>query len=176
MKGLKGFSVVAGVLTLPLLALSQPSVGAASLAATKWHAVASIGLAPGFVAVVAATEGIDGRAYFLRHCLDSNCVPSDTEVYDAVTNAWTTVGAVPDTRSKDFQLPFGSATGPDGKIYAVGAGGHQDETGEYPSNLLFSYSSETNVAARERLAAGHLISRVNRVQSHPPCRMTPRDA
>ena len=142
MRGLKIGVTVA--LAAALAVVAQPSSIGASAAANAWRTAAPIGLVPGDVAVVAAIQGNDGKAYFLRHCLHFACVPSSTEVYSAVSNAWKAVAAVPHTLPKGRQLAFAAALGSDGTIYAVGAGGLQDGTGDYPSNLLYAYSPTTN--------------------------------
>ena len=134
-------------LVIPLLVVLVTLPQAAAVEASGgWKKVAPIGLTLGYVAVVAGTEGTDGKAYFLRHCLHFKCVPSSTEVYNGVGNSWAGVAAVPRTYAKGYQVPFAATTGQRGAIFAIGVGGLLDASGvPQAGDLLFSYGSKTNV-------------------------------
>jgi N-acetylneuraminic acid mutarotase len=66
--------------------------------------------------LVAAT-GPDGRIYAIGGDAGNNCAASNTvEAYDTSTNTWTTLASMPG----GGRTNLAGATGPDGRIYAIG--------------------------------------------------------
>jgi N-acetylneuraminic acid mutarotase len=66
---------------------------------------------------VAAATGPDGRIYAIGGALGGPGVgdTNSVEAYTPGTNSWATVASMPTARAG-----FAAATGPDGRIYAIG--------------------------------------------------------
>jgi N-acetylneuraminic acid mutarotase len=115
---------------------SVGTVSAYSLTTHTWTAVRPIPL-PG--AWAAATLGPDGRIYVIGGTgteVGQPGSPDRAEAYDPRTNSWSSVASLPTPR---FELQ--AATGPDGRIYAIGGTGRCFTA---PCNVVEAYDVKAN--------------------------------
>jgi hypothetical protein len=130
-------------------ATSSASAATSANGASTWKQVAPIPNAALLLrntAVVAATKGTDGYTYVQNTCTHFSCVPTPMYVYKGVANKWTSAAQYPSQSwngGGGGNLAWASATGVQGKVYAVG-GGSADTTGWYPSDVLYAYTAKTN--------------------------------
>jgi N-acetylneuraminic acid mutarotase len=127
------------------------TVEAYSPSTNSWATMASMPTGRGGVA---AALGRDGRIYVmggLSGSADNLSVLATTEVYTPATNTWAAVAPMPTAR-----YALAAATGPDGRIYAIGGSGLSGplSTVEVYTPSTNSWSTVASMStARDALAA-----------------------